>query len=260
MTTLAPTALDGLRPPGAGSGRRSVPDPPPQVVERARAGDRAAFAALYAHYYAAIRNFLYRIFEDSADADEFAQDAFVKAYRGLPHIAGELKFGAWLYRIATNVARDALRHRALVRWERFDGDSSPFTPALAARWKHWATEDAVEESSSAHRQGYDLVVHDRSDDPEQAALDAEVAAQVRDVLDRLCTRYRVGLELREYHDLSYDEIAEVLGTTRAGVKSLLFRARREFGRYWQRAEGQRAAGDATPRGHRALGAPAGPRC
>jgi RNA polymerase sigma-70 factor (ECF subfamily) len=209
-----------------------VPDPPEEVVARARAGDDAAFASLYAHYQAPIWNYLYRILGDRADADEFAQDTFLKAYRGLPHIAGDLRFGAWLYRIATNVALDALRHRALVRWEPFDRVFSPFTSTLSPRWRRWGAGDGIDEGPSVRRQGHELLSRDRREDPEQAALDAEVVAQVRRVLAQLPPRHRASLELREYLGLTYDEMADVMGTTRSSVKSLLFRARRDFGRHW----------------------------
>jgi RNA polymerase sigma-70 factor (ECF subfamily) len=113
----------------------------------------------------------------------------------------------WLYRIATNVCLDALRRRKRLRWERwesFAGALRPRRPRLSAR-----------------------------DTPERAVLHAASAASAEEVqliLVRIHAKERACLVLREYGGLSYEEIAEVLATTRAAVPSLLFRAREELGR------------------------------
>jgi RNA polymerase sigma factor (sigma-70 family) len=154
----------------------------------------------------------------------------------LPRATAELRVGPWLYRIATNVALDAFRHRALVRWESLDRAFGTFATALARHEKHRGAEQIDEDGPRVRRHGYKLIDHDRRENPEQAALDAELSAEVRGVLARLSPKYRACLELREYHALSYDEIAAALCTTRAAVKSLLFRARCEFRRHWHGAD------------------------
>jgi RNA polymerase sigma-70 factor (ECF subfamily) len=238
MSTVPETGnLTDASAPAPTGGRRAVLDLPREVVQRAQGGDGGAFAALYAHYHGPIRDYLHRLFGDPHDAEEFAQDTFLKAYRALPATSADLTVGAWLYRIATNVALDAFRHRALVRWEPFDrafasvqgrgrrrgageGGSGPRGP-----WTAWA-----------HPHGGKLVDRDRCQNPEPAALDRELAAHVRAVLDALPPRNRICLELRVCHDLTYVEIGEILGATRASVKSLLFRSRAEFRRIWAARE------------------------
>jgi RNA polymerase sigma-70 factor (ECF subfamily) len=202
------------------------------MVALARRGDPAAFAWLFERYRARIFNYLYRLFGDADDAGEFAQDAFLKAYRALPATSADLRVGPWLYRIATNVALDAFRHRALVRWESLDRALGA-SPAAGARhpWR-WDAAGPAEDWPRARRHGHTPVDQDRRQDPQRAALDADEAARVRAVLWGLPTRYRVCLTLREFHDLSYDEIAARLGTTRAAVKSILFRARQTFRGHW----------------------------
>jgi RNA polymerase sigma-70 factor (ECF subfamily) len=133
------------------------------------------------------------------DAYDLTQETFLRAYAALPKLTGELKMGPWLYRIATNLCMDQLRRRKLIRWEPLDSLLSVFHPRQTSR-----------------------------ESPEREALRHESREMVHRVLAKLPPKYRLCLVLREYQDMSCEEIAEVLGTTRSAVKSLLFRAREEF--------------------------------
>jgi RNA polymerase sigma-70 factor (ECF subfamily) len=234
--TVAATIPSGRPgPPPPPGGRRDVPDPLRDVVGRARAGDAAAFSALFARYQQPIWHYLYRLFGDAADADEFAQDTFLKAYRALPATSSDLCVGPWLYRIATNTALDAFRHRRLVRWEPLERASPPSATGLEtlAAARQPCPDDEAGGGPTVRQHSHPLVDQDRRADPERAALDSELAAAVRGILGRLPRRYRVCLELRDYQGLTYDEIAAQLGMTLAAVKSTLFRARQEFRHQWQ---------------------------
>jgi RNA polymerase sigma-70 factor (ECF subfamily) len=169
------------------------------------------FERLFAQYEQPIYQYVYRLLGDAEDARDFTQDAFVKAYRKLPETLakGEFQPQAWLYRIATNVCLDELRHRKLVKWQPWEAFISVFHPSQVAK-----------------------------DSPERDTIDRENTEEVQLILEKLHPKYRMCLILREYHDLSYDEIAEVLATTRAAVKSLLFRAREEFRQVYARVERQ----------------------
>lgn len=183
------------------------------LVERAQTGDEAAFAVLYDHWQTPIYNFVYRLMGSQEDAYDLSQDAFVKAWlaltdpRNKAHTDPALRVNAWLYRIATNVCLDELRHRKLVRWQPWEAFISVFHPSQVA-----------------------------TDSPERDAVRSEDAAEVEAILARLHPKHRAVLVLREYHDLSYDEIAEVLTTTRVAVKSLVWRAREDFLQAYTRAE------------------------
>lgn len=161
----------------------------------------ALFASLYQQYEQAIYAYVYRMLGDPEDAIDFTQDAFVKAYRKLPETLakGNFQAQAWLYRIATNVCLDELRHRKLLKWQPWESFVSLFHPSQVAR-----------------------------DNPERDALQSETKHEVEVVLEKLSERYRVALVLREYHGLGYEEIAAVMGTTRTAVKTLLLRARESF--------------------------------
>jgi len=182
------------------------------VIARAQAGDHAAFEAVFNQYHSAIYNYIYRLIGNPEDAFDLTQDTFLKAYQALPRTSPDLKISAWLYRIATNVCLDELRHRKLIRWQPWESFLSVFHPSQIAR-----------------------------DNPERDALHQENQEEVQAILGRMNPKYRLCLILREYQDLSYDEIAEVLCTTRAAVKSLLFRAREEFRQVYARTARQPAA-------------------
>lgn len=181
------------------------------LIARAQAGEHSAFECLFNQYQTAIYNFIYRMMGSAEDAYDLTQDAFLKMYLNLPKTSDDLRFGAWAYRIATNVCLDELRHRKLVKWQPWEAFISVFHPSQVAK---------------------------DSDAPERNAIDRENTEEVQLILGQLHPKYRMCLLLREYKDLSYDEIADVLSTTRAAVKSLLFRAREEFRQVYAKAERQ----------------------
>ena len=85
-------------------------------IARAKAGDQAAFAAIFTRYERRIYSFIYRMMGDPDDAYDLTQDTFLKAYRALGKTDDELNVNAWLHRIASNACMDLLRRRQRVRW------------------------------------------------------------------------------------------------------------------------------------------------
>lgn len=189
------------------SGATAVPDA--ALIARAQAGDHAAFEQLFNQYQSQIYNYIYRLMGSSEDANDLTQDTFLKAYLALARTSHDLRVGAWLYRIATNVCLDQLRHRRLIKWQAWESFVAVFHPTQVAK-----------------------------DSPERDCITRENAEEVQLILAQMHPKYRMCLILREYHDLSYDEIADVLNTTRAAVKSLLFRAREEFRQVYAKVDRQ----------------------
>lgn len=181
------------------------------LAARAAAGDLDAFDAIYSRYGTAIRNVVASYFPDRGDVDDLAQDAFLKAWLGL--ITGRYDarnaFAAWLYRIAINTCKDELRHRALVRFDPLDAVlAAPMTPQRA---ECFVSCDPLDDPAW---------VADRTDSV------AVTSAVVREAISRITApKERQALTLREFGGLTYDEIAEVLETTHAAVKALIWRAR-----------------------------------
>jgi RNA polymerase sigma-70 factor (ECF subfamily) len=178
------------------------------VAQRVEAREELSFDEIFETYQDRIYNCIYRLIGNSEEAYDLTQETFLRAYAGLPKIDGDLKVGPWLYRIATNLCMDQLRRRKLIRWEPWDNFAAVFHPKQIAR-----------------------------DNPERDAIRSESREMVQQVLQDLPPKYRMCLVLREYQGLSCEEIGDIIGSSRSAVKSLLFRAREEFRRVYQRQGG-----------------------
>jgi RNA polymerase sigma-70 factor (ECF subfamily) len=162
-----------------------------RIKPMARDQDQAHFEALYAAYQPPILNYLCRLVGDADRAQELCQETFTRAYRARGTLDRVQNARAWLYRIATNAARDQLRRRRLLAWlPLFDED-----PALLV------------------------------ESPEADLLQAHA---VHKALLKLDPDLRVPLVLYSCQELSTQEIADVLGISRDAVKQRLVRARLRF--------------------------------
>lgn len=161
-------------------------------VRRAQAGDRKAFSELVRRHQRPVHRYLLRMLGSHDDAMELTQEAFIKAWQALPQWRPEAQFRTWLFRIANNMALDALRHRKLVE----------FVPL----------EDSFDAPGS------------EPDPAHQAQLTQEVR-QLDASLRKLMPEHRQILLLREVEEMSYDEIGSVLALNEGTVKSRLARAR-----------------------------------
>jgi RNA polymerase sigma-70 factor (ECF subfamily) len=162
------------------------------LMVRAAQGEEAAFRLLVERWEGPVFGFLERMMRSREEALDLSQETFLRVYAQAKRYRPEGRFHSWLFRIAGNLARSALRHRRVLRWLRFD-------PAL----------------------------HDRAgpEDPVDRRRErAEARRTVRDALARLPDRQRQVVLLRRYQGLSYSEIAEAMGTTVHAVESLLQRA------------------------------------
>lgn len=164
-------------------------------VERTLAGDQDAFGELVVRYERDVFNLAYRMLNNRGEAEDAAQEAFLRAYANLDRYDAERPFKTWLLSIASNHCIDRIRRRRLT-WLSLEEPLPPH-PALTS----------------------DLP------GPEEATLAGERSAEVQALLDELTSDYRVAVILRYWYDLSYAEIAEMLGTTESAIKSRLFRAR-----------------------------------
>jgi len=167
-----------------------------ELVDRIRKGETRLFAELVARYQDPVFGLASRFIAVPADAEDVAQEAFLRAYRGLEAFKGEARFSTWLYRITWNICADWLRkHRR------------------SAQGKRSSLEDAAE-----------LV--DGRVDLERGLLVSEDRRRVRQALAQLDEKYRSVVVLLYYQKLSYEEIAQVLGVPLKTVETRLYRARR----------------------------------
>ncbi|MEA3338067.1 MAG: sigma-70 family RNA polymerase sigma factor [Chloroflexota bacterium] len=163
-------------------------------IGEARRGDRTAFSRLVEVYQIPVYNLAYRMLGNRQEAEDAAQETFLRAYKRLASYNPNLKFRNWILSIASHHCIDKLRRR------RFTWLSIEDNPSLS-----WLASDDQR--------------------PEDAAIRSERSAEVRGLLDFLEPGYRAPLVLRYWHDLSYKEIAETLDLTESAVKSRLHRAR-----------------------------------
>ena len=175
-------------------------DPDRELVERARAGERAAFDLLVARYQRRLLRLVLRLLRDPAEAEDVVQETFLKAFRALPRFRGEAAFYTWLYRIALNGARNAILRR------RQRGASHGVAPSqLPAPVPEIGT-------------------------PESKLLSKQVMLAIDAALAALPLELRTAIVLREIEGLSYEEIAEIMECPLGTVRSRIFRAREAIAR------------------------------
>jgi RNA polymerase sigma-70 factor (ECF subfamily) len=171
-----------------------------QWLAQALQGDVDAFGELVRLFERPVYNLAYRMLSNSKEAEDVAQEAFLKAYMNLHRYDPQRSFKTWLLSITSNHCIDMLRKRRLT-WLSIEDEQLPPHPALVS-------------APQAN--------------PEAMALTHELSQQIQILLDHLPEEYRVVVILRYWNDLSYAEIAEMLSTTESAIKSRLFRARQSL--------------------------------
>lgn len=171
------------------------------LVQRAQRGESGAFDALVRRYQHKVVKLVMRYVRNPTEAEDIAQDAFIKAYRALSRFRGDSAFYTWLYRIAINTAKNSLaaRVRNPVQLDS-SGSGDEDRPGLEERMIDTAT-------------------------PEALALTEEIRATVSAAIDRLPEDLRTAIMLRELEGLSYEEIAKTMDCPVGTVRSRIFRAR-----------------------------------
>lgn len=171
------------------------------LVERSKNGSQEAFAELVRRYEASVYSLCYRTVGDAGEAEDLAQETFLRLYRGLGKFRSGARLRPWLHKIAANVCLDALRKRkdaTLSLDEMREGQSVPPIP-----------------------RGGPL--------PEEVCLGREAQTAVHQALLQLPGEYRVALVLRYLEGLSYQEVADALGVPLSTVETRILRAKKMLG-------------------------------
>jgi RNA polymerase sigma-70 factor (ECF subfamily) len=166
-----------------------------QIIENVRAGDTRQFAELVLRHQDTVFGMAKRFVESAADAEDIAQEAFLRVHRGLEGFKGDARFSTWLYRITWNLCTD------WVRRHRKPGRASV----------------AIDDTSD---------IEDGRAGIEEGLLDQEERRDVRRALAALDEKYRSVVTLLYYQKLSYEQIAEVLDVPLKTVETRLYRARK----------------------------------
>ena len=180
------------------------------LVERAQGGDREAFGALVLAHQQFVYNLAWRALGDAHEAQDAAQEAFLRAWQALPSFRGQAQFRTWLYRIVTNVCLDHLRRRQ-------------------ARPEDQAPEIHLNRQDEGSRDFFEFQRELRPGlDPERRLMGNEIRTRIAKAMERLSPRERVVFEMKHYQGLKLRAIGDALGTTEETVKNSLFRATRKL--------------------------------
>ena len=173
-------------------------------IDAARDGDPLAFEQLIHLYEKRVFALTRRMCKNPADAEEAAQETFLAAWQGLKFFRGESSFSTWLYRLASNACVDLLRKEG----------------------RHQAAA-----GPSLNDEEVLLEIQDEAPPPHALAEQAELKEQIEAGLAALPEEYREVLILREIHQQSYDEIAEILSLDLGTVKSRINRGRKRLRKF-----------------------------
>jgi RNA polymerase sigma-70 factor (ECF subfamily) len=171
-----------------------------ELVARVQQGDKKAYDLLVIKYQHKIVQLVNRYLKDPSEAQDVAQEAFIKAYRAIGSFRGESTFYTWLYRIAINTAKNYLVSRSR-RSSQYEVD----------------IQDAEAIENAPQLQGIDT--------PERLLLNEEIIKTIRAAIDHLPEEMRTAIMLREFEGMSYEEIAEAMECPVGTVRSRIFRAR-----------------------------------
>ena len=170
------------------------------LVLRVQRGDKSAFDLLVIKYQHKIIQLVNRYVKDPSEAQDVAQEAFIKAYRALGNFRGDSAFYTWLYRIAINTAKNYLVSRSR--------RSSDYQVDI---------QDAEAIENAPQLQGMET--------PERLLLNQEIIDTIKTAIEKLPEEMRTAIMLREFEGMSYEEIAEAMDCPVGTVRSRIFRAR-----------------------------------
>ncbi len=172
-----------------------------ELVAMSKAGDLKAFEELVCCYERKIYTIAYRMMGNYEDANDLAQEAFLRAFQSINTFRGESSFSTWLCRIVTNVCRDELRKRYRISIESLDKEVS---------FGDWEIKKQIPASDPGPAEIYEQ---------------RELQLELQELIATLAPEFRLTLVLREIQGLTYEEIAEQLECSLGTVKSRISRAR-----------------------------------
>lgn len=171
-----------------------------EILEQVQAGFTESFAGIVENYQKPVYNLCYRMLGDPYEAEDAAQEVFIRAFKNIKHYDKNRSFSTWLLSIAAHYCIDQLRKR---RVNFISIEDNPY-----------------------------LALQDYSLGPEAAAIMSEDQIQLRNLLKTLSPTDRATVILRYWYEMSYDEIAQTLSLTVSAVKSRLHRSRQSLAESW----------------------------
>ncbi len=175
-----------------------------QLMLDVKAGDEQSFELLLQRYRTPLVNFLFRMVRSREQAEDLAQEVFIRVYRAREEYVPSAKFTTWLFRIATNLALNSLRDH-----------------------RHQKLEMSIDAPLSADAEDGDERTFEIAE--KRPTIEQEMVAQarkqmIRHAIEKLPEKQRAAVLLHKYQELDYAEIAKILSCSESALKSLLFRA------------------------------------
>jgi RNA polymerase sigma-70 factor (ECF subfamily) len=175
-----------------------------QLMLDVKAGDEQSFALLLHRYRTPLVNFLYRMVRNREQAEDLAQEVFIRVYRARADYVPSAKFTTWLFRIATNLALNSVRDTRHQRME--------------------VSLDAPVTVDSEEGDERPLDVAEKNPNIEEHLVQEAQREMIRHAIDKLPEKQRAAVLLHKYQELDYGEISKILSCSESALKSLLFRA------------------------------------
>jgi len=196
-------SLGAGMPIGQTSALMALRDPDIRLMLRVRDDDSDAFSELVERFQHRLVGVMHHIVGSSEEAEDLAQEVFLRVYRTRKKYTPKAKFSTWLFTIANNLALNALRDR----------QRRPVLPLV------------VRDSGPLGPRPTETIAPARDEPPAHGLQQQELADVIRRALDGLSERQRVAIVLNKFEDMNYADIADVMDLTTKAVKSLLSRAR-----------------------------------
>jgi RNA polymerase sigma-70 factor, ECF subfamily len=179
-----------------------VQDPDAALMLRVKEGDLGSFEILVEKYKHPVMNLLYRTLPDAIEAEDLAQQVFIQVYKSAPRYQVAAKFSTWLFTIARNLCLNEIRRRS--------------------RHPAESLENTLPENEDQPARQYEDT---KTFSPPESLLHGELEQKIEHALAALPEKQRTALLLCRQDELSYDEIAEILGCSVSATKSLIHRGR-----------------------------------
>ncbi|HEX2202498.1 MAG TPA: sigma-70 family RNA polymerase sigma factor [Longimicrobium sp.] len=178
-----------------------------ELVERARKGSEKAYRELLGRYQRPVFSLVYRMVRDREQAEDLAQETFVRVFNNIERYDPAYKFSSWIFKIATNLTIDWMRRKEV--------------PTVSLDGSRFATtSDEIEAST--------ITVESRDENPEELLVSKELGSEIELAIGKLRPEYRQAIVLRHIEDRPYEEIAQIMALPLGTVKTYIHRGRNEL--------------------------------
>jgi RNA polymerase sigma-70 factor (ECF subfamily) len=177
------------------------------LVARAQQGSEKAYRELLGRYQRPVFSVIYRMIRDREQAEDLAQETFVRVFNNIDRYDPRYKFSSWIFKIATNLTIDSIRRKEIATVS-IDGSRNAVTP------------DQIEATS--------ITIASTDENPEELLEAKQLGEEIEEAIQRLRPEYRAAILLRHVEGREYQEIAEILSLPLGTVKTYIHRGRHEL--------------------------------